>query len=164
MVEAAPTSCPKCGAPRRDEPACPRCGIRAERMEAFARARDAEVPPSVIAAWERVDAAWDEAAAHDALFSLTAQHACYAWTAARYRDARDGQGAVRTDPHLARVRRAAEATLLAGATRPRDKERTPYRSAMMVLALLVIMIVVGLMLAMVQRGSDTPAPPAPQVR
>src|SRR5688572_22855922 len=109
-MDAAPApACPKCGAARSELPACPRCGLRTDRMATFAAEREASVPEPVRAAWDQVSAAWDDAALHDALFTLTAEHGAYAWTAARYREARAGKPEGTIDPHLERMRKAAEA-------------------------------------------------------
>jgi hypothetical protein len=163
--------CPKCGAPRAHT-ACPKCGLLAERMEAFARERaDAPAPPaSVRAAWDQVCERWEDASAHDALFSLTTAHKVFAWTAARYREAgapppastapyrettesRPGAAA-----YLERVRKAAEATLLVSAT-PRGEHRHPYMSSLLVLAVLALMVIVGLMLAMFMHGRNSASEP-----
>jgi hypothetical protein len=120
-------------------------------MSAFERDREASVPASVRAAWEAVAAHWDDPAGHDALFTLTAQHQVYAWTAARYREARAGKPAGSADPHLERMRKAAEATLLVTATN-RETRKQPYLSSFIVLALVGFMIVLGMLLAVYMRG------------
>jgi len=174
MAAPAPASCPKCGAPRGASPrrACPRCGLAADRMEAYARTREAAVPPEVAAAWERVIEAWDDTERHDALLRLAAQHDAYAWTAARYRDAKraapaspspfrsypDHAALAIADRQLDRMRRAAEATLYASATAPEERGRTPYRATRAVLALLVFAIALGLVFAMLIRGAQLPGP------
>lgn len=161
--------CPKCGAPRA-ETACPKCGLLAERMDAFARELDAQAPASVRAAWAQVCDRWEDAAAHDALFSLTAEHEVFAWTAARYREAgahppdatapyrETAESRPGATAYLERVRKAAEATMLVSAT-PRRGERQPYMSSLVVLALLALMIVVGLALAMFMDGLNSGDPP-----
>ena len=185
MAAPAPASCPKCGAPRGAGPACPRCGLAGDRMAAFAGAGagDGAVPPEIEAAWERVLCAWDDTGRHDTLLQLVAQHDAYAWTAARYRDAkRAGSGAASASPspfrsypdhavdavadrQLERLRRAAEATLHASASardRARDRARPPYHVSKAVLAMLVFAIVAGLIFALVLRahppGGTGPAP------
>lgn len=166
MVAPAPASCPKCGALRRGERACPRCGLAAERMPAYAKAQDAAVPEAVAAAWERVIEAWDDAGRHDALLRLIARHGAYAWAAARYRDAKRAAPASPSpfrsypdqavdaiaDRQLDRMRRAAEATLHAGASAREDRGRSPYRAATAVLAMLIVAIVAGLVFAAAVQG------------
>ncbi|MDX2094184.1 MAG: hypothetical protein SFX73_40510 [Kofleriaceae bacterium] len=120
-------------------------------MDAFERERETSVPATVHNAWEAVVADWDNPATHDALFALTAQHRVYAWTAARYREARAARPPGAADPHLERMRKAAEATLLVTATQ-RDSRKQPYMSSFIVLALVAFMIVVGMMFAMYMRG------------
>ena len=163
----APASCPKCGAARLGRPACPRCGLTAGAAEAYAKARDASVPEAVAAAWDRVLEAWGDAERHDALLGLVAQHEAYAWAAARYRDAKRAAPAspapfrsypdhavdAVADRQLDRMRRAAEATLLAGASAREERARSPYRAATAILAMLVFAVVAGLVFAtLIRRG------------
>jgi hypothetical protein len=160
-------------------------------MEAYARTREAAVPDAVAAAWDRVLEAWDDAGRHDALLGLVAQHDAYAWAAARYREARRSAPAspapfrsypdhavdAVADRQLERMRRAAEATLLASASTREDRARAPYRAATAVLAMFIFAIVAGMLFASVLRpgqpdasgaGRATPAPAhpirAPEVR
>jgi predicted RNA-binding Zn-ribbon protein involved in translation (DUF1610 family) len=160
-VPADTEQCPKCGAPRRDEAACPTCGLAADRMVAFTEAREAAVPDPVRAAWTRVTepAAWSDGALHDELLHQVAAHNSYAWAAARYRTRRDTVA----QRQLERLRRAAEATLLAGASARRDVAAKPYRATRSVLALLIVAIVVGVLYAMVIRGRPTAATSAAPV-
>lgn len=167
MAVAAPASCPKCGALRKGERACPRCGLSADRMEAFGNARDAAVPPAVAAAWERVIAAWDEPAPHDALLQAVAQHDAYAWAAAKYRDAKRAAPASPSpfrsypgpavdaiaDRQLDRMRRAAEATLFASASAREEPGKSPYRAATAVLLMLIFAVIAGLIFARVFEGN-----------
>jgi len=158
-----PASCPKCGAPRRAERACPRCGLSADRMEAYADARGAPVPEAVAAAWDRVIEAWDEAERHDALLRLVAQHDAYAWAAAKYREARRAAPASPSpfrsypdhavdavaDRQLDRMRRAAEATMYASASPREERGRSPYRATTAILVMFIFAIVAGLIFATV---------------
>ena len=75
MVAATSANCPKCGAPRRDAPACASCGLLVTKMAAFVQARDEDVPASLRTAWENVEAAWDKPAAHEAVLELTGLNA-----------------------------------------------------------------------------------------
>jgi hypothetical protein len=152
-ADAAP-SCPKCGALRRDEaPACPSCGLPVARMAAYTEARDAAVPGAVREAWTRVTAAWHDAARHDELLHLVATTRSYAWAAGRYRTRGRDPVAQR---QLDRLRRAAEATLLAGAAARPEATVKPYRATRRVLALLITTIAAGALYAMVLR--DLPSP------
>jgi uncharacterized Zn finger protein (UPF0148 family) len=140
--------CPKCGAVRRtDAVACATCGLAAARMAAFRDARDAMVAEPVRTAWQHANDAWTDDTRHDALFQTAATHNAYAWTAGRYRTRRDSIA----DRQLERLRRAAEATLLAGATARAEASTRPYRATAGVLAALVIVIAAGLIYAMVVR-------------
>lgn len=141
--------CPKCGAVRAgDAIACGSCGLTVARMAAYIDARDAAVPEPVRAAWTRATAAWGDHARHDDLLGLVASHNAYAWAAGRYRTRGDDPVARR---QLERLRRAAEATLLASATVRAGAETKPYRGTAGVLAVLVVVIVVGLLYAVVMR-------------
>jgi ribosomal protein L32 len=164
VAAPAPASCPKCGAARRGGQACPRCGLSADPAEAYAKVRDAPVPEAVVAAWDRVLEAWDDADRHDALLRLVARHEAYAWAAARYREAKraapDPDHAVDAvaDRQLDRMRRAALATLLASASAREERGRPPYRAATAILAMLIVAIVAGLIFAaMLQRNEPAGA-------
>jgi uncharacterized Zn finger protein (UPF0148 family) len=153
-VPVAGEHCPKCGAPRRAEAACASCGLAADRMAAYTDARDAAVPEPVREAWAHAAEAWNDAAVHDEVLRQVAAHSSYAWAASRYRTRRDTIG----ERQLDRLRRAAEATLLASATARRDATAKPYRASRSVLAFLIVAIAVGVLYAMVIR--DRPAPGA----
>lgn len=159
---AAAPVCPKCGAiGRGDATACPGCGLASSRMADYTEAREApEAPEAVRAAWARVAEAWSDPARHDELLRQAAAHRCYAWVAGCYRTR--GRDPV-AERQLDRLRRAAEATLLAGATVRGEAAATPYRGTVVVLALLVAAVVVGLVYAaLVRAPSDaTIAPTGP---
>ena len=149
--------CPKCGTPRRGEAAaCASCGLDVARMAGYSAVRDAAVPVTVRDAWARTTLRWNEPAAHDELMQLVAAHNCYAWAAGRYRTR--GPNAV-AQRQLERLRRAAEATLLASATARADAPSRPYRATRGVLAILILAVVVGLVYATVIR--DNPMRPIP---
>lgn len=150
-VPAGPEApaCPKCGAPRRDDAtACATCGLAVSRMESFREALEAAVPGEVREAWARTAEHWSDAARHDELLRLVASHRCYAWAAGRYRTRKSDETAVR---QLERLRRAAEATLLASATARDQAAARPYRASTGVLAILIVAILVGLVYALVLR-------------
>jgi len=156
-ANAAPAAplCPKCGSARSaSATACAICGLAVERMAAYSDARDAAVPDVVREAWAHAGEAWSEAARHDELLRLVAVHDCYAWAAGRYRT-RTGDPIA--DRQLDRLRRAAEATLLASATARPDPAARPYRAAIGVLAVLIAVILVGLVYAVI-REPATPSP------
>ncbi len=139
--------CAKCGAALKpDAAACSACGLAMSRMAAFRDARDAAVAEPVRAAWIRAEDEWRDDARHDDLFRIAATHHAYAWTASRYRTRGKDAVAVR---QLDRLRRAAEATLLAGATARPDKSAAPYRATAGVLIALVVVVAAGLLYAVV---------------
>jgi hypothetical protein len=169
---AARNECPKCGAAcRAGQAACARCGLAADRMESYARERDAAIPDVLSAAWERTEAAWDDPAGHAEVMRLVAAHDAYAWAAARYRTrAGDPIG----DRQIAKIRKAAEATMLATATSRKDSTPKPYRALTAVMIMLIAAAIAALLYANVMRedieaGSGvvpaqpiretTPAPP-----
>ena len=107
---------------------------------------DEAIPEPVRAAWAHLADAWSEPARHDAFVALVAQHNCYAWAAARYKERADDPIAAR---QLERLRRATTAALLATATtRKAPAEGTPYKSTMTVLVALVVAAICGLVYAM----------------
>lgn len=161
--------CPRCGTSRSNEAtACAKCGLATERMATFAAELEATVPDVVRAAWDAARARWDEAAAHDELLRLTTLHGCYAWVAYQYRQVVEAEpDDVIAAQQLARMRKAAEVAMLSTATK-RPHERTPYRSSMIVLGLVLFLILLGVVYARWQLGNEAPppepAPHAPQVR
>jgi uncharacterized Zn finger protein (UPF0148 family) len=159
VADAGQALCPKCSAPRTTALACATCGLTAARMAAYAEAREAGVPDAVREAWRRATEVWSDPARHDELLRVVSIHDSYAWAASRYRTRRDDL-AVR---QLDRLRRAAEATLLATATARPDGATAPYRATRGVLMVLIVAVVVGLVYAMVIRAR-APAPPAPPAR
>ena len=163
---AADAACPKCGAPRRGGAAsCPSCGLAVARMAAYVAARDAEVLGPVREAWARATEAWSDPARHDELLRLVAAHNAYAWAAGRYRTRGGDPIAGR---QLDRLRRAAEATLLAGASVRPDRAAAPYRAAVGILAILIAVVLVGLVYATVIRqppgAAVAPSAPAAPAR
>jgi hypothetical protein len=106
---------------------------------------------SVRGAWERVSETWADAALHDELFKLAVKHNCFAWVAARYREKGD-------DPiakgQLERLRKAAVAALYVTAAARPSKDKTPYRSTLVVLIVLVLAMVVGLLVTKSMHDND----------
>jgi len=159
--------CPKCGAPRGAGDACAICGLATARMAAYKDAREAAVPEVVREAWQRANEAWDDPARHDELLRVVAANDSYAWAAGRYRTRKDDV----SQRQLERLRRAAEATLLASASARPDASTQPYRATRGVLIILVVAVVIGLVYAMVirtrgpaSRDLAAPARPAGQVQ
>jgi hypothetical protein len=146
-------------------------------MEAYERTREAAVPAVLVAAWDRVLEAWDDAERHDALLAVVAQHDAYAWAASRYRDAKRAAPASPSpfrsypdhavdavaDRQLDRMRRATEATMYASSIAREERARSPYRAARAILAVLVIAVIAGLLFATVlqRNASVVPASATP---
>jgi hypothetical protein len=136
-------------------------------MESFAAERDANIPDALAAAWDRTVEAWDDPARHDEVIRLVAQHDAYAWAAARYRT-RSGDPI--GDRQLARIKKAAEATLMASAAARKDTKPAHYRALTAILIMLIVAAGAGLLYATVmsnntpEPSSDnaTPAPPLHQ--
>ena len=111
------------------------------------------IPDPVVAAWEQVEAHWDEPERHEALIAAVASFSCYAWAAGKYKTR---AGDPIADAQLERLRKAATATMLATATaRPARADGVPYRNAMVILAVLVILLGVGAVYAMVRSHGVT---------
>lgn len=152
--------CPKCRALVGSRAACPGCGLASSRMAGFASARDAEIPEAVRAAWSAVVSspeAWAEQARHDAFVQLVASSSAFAWAAGQYQEIRrqrpDDAVAVR---QLERVRRTAEAAMLATTT-VREVKQSPYRSATAILVMLVVLLIAGAVYARFMREAQDPA-------
>jgi hypothetical protein len=105
-----------------------------------------EIPADVREAWQRAIARWDDTSTHEALLAATTRHGCFAWSAARYRERTDDPIAAR---QLERIKLAATATLLGGGRNRLERKPMPYRSSMIALALLVLMMVLGFIYAQV---------------
>jgi hypothetical protein len=111
---------------------------------------DRGIPEPVVAAWQRVEASWDDPARHDELFRLVAEHGCFAWAAARYKS-HDGDPIATA--RLAKLRRATEAVLLATATvRPIARPSQLRKAAVVVAVLLAVAVAVALVSTYVLTG------------
>jgi hypothetical protein len=113
--------------------------------------------PEVEAAWAGCEAEWDNAARHDKLFELTAQHDCFAYAAGKYKTR---AGDPIADRALERIRKAATAKLMATATTREGSARTPYRATMAFLIFLMVAAIAGLgYVASMRKHSPLPPPP-----
>jgi hypothetical protein len=158
---AGDMTCPKCGDPQPEAVACRSCGLLATRMAEFARNRDRDEAPVVRAAWDALEARWDDPAAHDAFLKLVATETAYPWAAQRYREVQRARPDDRRAPEqLARIARMAEATLRATAMRKEKPSETPYRNTILILALMVLLIIGAVAFALVssRMHGDGPAP------
>lgn len=98
-------------------------------------------PEPITTAWDDLLQHWDDQARHDVLVGLVAQHDCYAWAAARYKERGDDPIAVR---QLERVRKAALATMFAKASRKPEQGNVPFKGSLLVLVIVAILTGVGL--------------------
>ena len=114
------------------------------------------VPEPVKAAWEDAVAHWDDPAKHTALLGLVAQHNCFAWAAARYKE-RAGDAVA--DKQLERLRTSAVATMFATSAAHKKDEPTPFRATLILMIALLVALVVGLVVVKTihDRGASAPA-------
>lgn len=99
------------------------------------------VPEPVKTAWEDAVAHWDDPVKHQALLGLVAQHNCFAWAAARYKE-RTGDPVA--DKQLERLRSSAVATMFAQASGRTKDAPQPFRQTLLLLAALLLALVLGL--------------------
>ncbi len=114
-----------------------------------------DAPPSVAAAWDRVVAAWQDDALHDALFTDIARTDSYAWAARVYGERK---GDPIADRQLAKIVRAAEATMRATATQLPVKTGQRYLLTFLVVLAFASAIALLYMLAQRQAGATSPDP------
>ena len=107
------------------------------------------IPDAVQTAWDAAVAAWDDPAKHTALLGLVAQYSCYSWAAAKYKE-RAGDPVA--DRQLERMRSSAVAAMMATST-AKPKEDQPYRSTLVVLAALLLILVLGLVFATILKSN-----------
>ena len=112
-------------------------------------------PDAVQAAWEDAVAHWDDAAKHKALLGLVAQHSCFAWAAARYKER---AGDPIADKQIERLRSSAMATMMAGAASKKKDEPAPFRGTMMLFIALLVALVVGMLVVKTIHDRGTPPP------
>lgn len=155
VADPAAPRCPKCHGRYGDRAACPGCGLAVARMAGFALARAEDVPDPVRAAWQAVLANWDQQSLHDAFVQRVAGAGVFAWGAGQYQDMQrqrpDNPIAQR---QLDRVRRTAEAAMLASAA-VRDVDKRPYRGATAVLIMMIVVLIAGALYAALMRDSST---------
>lgn len=109
------------------------------------------VPEPVQTAWEDAVAHWDDAAKHQALLGLIAQHNCFAWAASRYKER---AGDPIADKQLERLRTSAVATMFAQARAHKKAPPQPFRQTLVLLAALLVALLVGFLFVKVVH--DTP--------
>jgi hypothetical protein len=119
------------------------------------------LPAELVSAWERTLHGWQDRSLHDTVLGLAAKHEQFAWLAARYREVarRRPQDPVPAQ-RLARLQRAALATLCFAPPPGVTPERKPYRGAAIMLIAFVVLAVVGLRLVDMKTRGHQHAHPA----
>jgi DNA-directed RNA polymerase subunit M/transcription elongation factor TFIIS len=131
--------CPKCDKPvPKGAEACPACGLGRPRFAAFS-AEPADEPAAVAAAWAECRARWTEPETHDRFLDAVTAAQAFDAGARRYREVlRESPADERARQGLARVRRRAEAALLAAPVRAKGPAGPePYKNVVLLLLVLV---------------------------
>jgi uncharacterized Zn finger protein (UPF0148 family) len=142
-------ACPKCGSPKTDAVACPRCGVVFARFDAAAL--DAGVPDALKALWAHAEAGWEERARHALFTERAIADGFAAYAAARYR-ARgpdDPIAAEQLERITARLEQALAHTSMA--TGARGDHPSRRIGAIYLLAILLFLVVGALGIALVLR-------------
>jgi hypothetical protein len=113
------------------------------------------IDDAVQGAWDRVTESWDDAARHEALFNAAVKHNALAWIAGRYRERGDDPIA---KAQLERVRKAAVAAMMVSGAARAAKEKTPYRSSLIVLICLMVALLVALFVTKSLHDNHPPIP------
>jgi hypothetical protein len=99
------------------------------------------IPEAVQTAWDDAVAHWDDPARHQAVLGLVAQHNCFAWAAARYKE-RAGDPVA--EKQLERLRSSAVATMFAQASGRKKEPPQPFRQTLLLLVALLLALVIGM--------------------
>ena len=108
------------------------------------------VPEPVQTAWDDAVAHWDDPAKHQAVLGLVAQHSCFAWAAARYKER---AGDPIADAQLERLRTSAVATMFAHAHTRKKEPPQPYRQTLFLLVALLLALAMGMVFVKVLHDS-----------
>jgi hypothetical protein len=117
---------------------------------------DGAIPEPVRAVWQALQGGWDDPKRHEAFLGLVAQHNCFAWAAARYKER---AGDAIADAQLAKLRNAATATMLATATAKPKGSGKPYQATIVLFIALMIFAVLGLVYVMHLHTEPSVPPP-----
>lgn len=117
---------------------------------------DGAIPEPVRAVWQSLQGGWDDAKRHEAFLGLVAQHNCFAWAAARYKER---AGDAIADEQLVKLRNAATATMLATATAKPKSSGKPYQATLVLFIALMIFAVLGLLYTLHLRDAEPSVPP-----
>jgi hypothetical protein len=124
------------------------------------------VTPELEAAWTEATEHWDDPKAHERVLELAAIAHALPWIAKHYR-AREPDAV--SKGQLDRITKMALATMMATAARKPEKESTPYKGVIIVLAVLIMLAIVGLAYASLTAanhaddGPHGPAKPRPSL-
>ena len=121
---------------------------------------DGAIPEPVRAVWQSVQDGWNDSKRHDAFLGVVAQHNCFAWAAARYKER---AGDTIADAQLSKLRNAATATMLATATAKPKSAGKPYQATLVLFIALMIFAVLGLVYALHLRDNEPSVPANKQV-
>lgn len=144
-------TCPKCGAtPTEGAPNCPKCGLATDKMDAFARKLDADVPSVVRAAWDALQGAWDDDERHTAFMRIVVDENAFAWAAQQYREKKPDP---RAETMLGRVRKAAEARLAASAS-AKPEPKTVFHSVKILVGGALLMVIALLLMLQFLKGKQ----------
>jgi hypothetical protein len=116
---------------------------------------DPQVPEPVRTAWQAAVDAWDDAARHEAFFAAVAQHRCFAYGAARYRER---SGDPTAERQLERLRKSATAAMLATAAARPETAKNPYRATVALFVVLVVLAIAALLYTAVLHSRATSKP------
>ncbi len=116
---------------------------------------DPQVPEAVRTAWQAAVDKWDDPARHEAFIAQIAQHRCFAYGAARYKER---AGDPTADRQLARLQKSATAALLATGTTRDEPTKNPYRATMALFVVLVVLAIGGLVYTAVLHSRATSKP------
>jgi hypothetical protein len=157
-VEPVEETCPKCKTVLTGAVACVRCGLSRGRMARYARESMPPIVDALAVAWKRATLNWENVEHHDEVLRLVIANDAWAWAANKYRSAaRKRPDDEITAAQLKRVEKGLLATTLALRT-PRDTQgKTPYRGAVMFLAIGILALVIGGVWAKV-RGEEPQTP------
>jgi hypothetical protein len=152
----AGNACPKCGAASAPEvAACASCGLASAR---FADFQPDEGVDALEEPWLRLQDQWDSEDEHEAFMGQVAGSGDFRGGAARYRRSQtDPARAERSRKMLDRIQSMATATLLA--TKPKiPAEKEPFKGAIvMLLVLVMVAVVAGTYFVVVKAKGEPPA-------
>lgn len=147
-ASSAASRCPKCGADLASAVAsgashCPKCGLARAKMASYVASGPADVP-EVRDAWAQLVAAWSDGPRHGKFVELARTMGALPLAARLYRQYRDAHpGDQAASLQLERVVKLVQvdmSTVVAARVAP---EPTPYKKAVTLLIVLVVMVVLG---------------------